>query len=551
MFRYTIVILFCMTTITIFIQAQTASIPIDALITITGDAEIVFDWTTDRCDDEDIPDLPARAFRDSDEQVQLISTHFIGRRMLGESLDNLERDCDVIAQSVYDADPSQYSDKEWLASLYTEDGDTIYVLQHNEYQGHTHAGQCPSGEYFNCWYNSLTLAMSTDGGASYRNADSPPNHVVATLPYAYEAEAGLYGIFEPSNMIDGGDGYIYAFIRVDDYQSPEQWTCLMRTDNITEASSWRAWGGTDFSIEFLNPYIDEIPSPEANLCAPIAQDDIGTMNSSITYNTYLEQYVLVGISADQIDGREVWGIYYAFSKDLLHWSRRQLLREVELPWTYTLGDNDPILYPSLINPNSDSRNFSTSGQTAYLYFTQFNYANGQMTLDRDLMRVPLEFSALTVDAPQYDLTHTGTVPENATDALLGYRINTECDCNGTADFILHAMHYSEDGSSDNLVPNSVFAGGLSAWFFGGDGDYELLDSDLSAGQMLQVNVSSSQMASMNGEVFPVTANATYTLTFTAEIMPTTTDTGYFTIIFLDGQSETSRELIPLVPNSDG
>ena len=34
-------------------------------VKIIGAAETVFDWTTDRCESEDIPDLPARAFRDN------------------------------------------------------------------------------------------------------------------------------------------------------------------------------------------------------------------------------------------------------------------------------------------------------------------------------------------------------------------------------------------------------------------------------------------------------------------------------------------------------
>src|SRR3954470_7091878 len=41
----------------------------------TGPAELVFDWTTQRCEDLDIPDLPARAFRTADGQAHLISAH--------------------------------------------------------------------------------------------------------------------------------------------------------------------------------------------------------------------------------------------------------------------------------------------------------------------------------------------------------------------------------------------------------------------------------------------------------------------------------------------
>lgn len=147
--------------------AQTAASLSDPVLVIAGEEEIVFDWTTDRCDFEDIPDLPARAFRDAQDQTQLIATHFVARRSIGANLNDLTHDCAVILNSDSNAEPSLYSDKSWIASLYTVDGSTVYALIHNEYQGHTHSGQCPSGKYFNCWYNALTMAVSTDGGASF------------------------------------------------------------------------------------------------------------------------------------------------------------------------------------------------------------------------------------------------------------------------------------------------------------------------------------------------------------------------------------------------
>jgi len=87
----------------------------------------------------------------------------------------------------------------------------------------------------------------------------------------------------------------------------------------------------------------------------------------------------------------VWGFYYAFSTDLIHWTRRQLLFETVLTPLYQPGDPDPIAYPSLLDPDSPTRNFETTDQTAYLYFTLFYYQNSQMTWDRDLVRVPVQF----------------------------------------------------------------------------------------------------------------------------------------------------------------
>ncbi|MDH5506958.1 MAG: hypothetical protein OEZ02_07030, partial [Anaerolineae bacterium] len=49
----------------------------NAVLKIVGEEEIVFDWTTDRCERENIPDLAARAFRDAGGQVHLIISHYV------------------------------------------------------------------------------------------------------------------------------------------------------------------------------------------------------------------------------------------------------------------------------------------------------------------------------------------------------------------------------------------------------------------------------------------------------------------------------------------
>lgn len=367
----------------------TASPEPEPRLAIAGPEEMVFDWTTDACEPEDIPDLPARAFRDAGRQVHLVSAHIRNRAHIGANLNDVVHTCDVILESGRDADPAMFNDNEWIAAVYTEDGETVYAVVHHEYHGWEHDA-CTSAEHFDCWYNAATLAVSTDGGRTFSDAASPPDHFIAGLPHPYEDGAGPYGVMEPGSIVKK-DGYYYQFIRIDDYRSDAQWICLMRTDNLSDPSSWRAWDGEAFAVQFADPYRYPDASREDPLCAPVSPDSLGVMNQSLTYNTYLERYVMLGITADTIVGREVWGIYYSFSDDLLHWSHRRLLVEVELPWTYQPGDDDYILYPALIDPESLSLSFETTGQTAYLYFTRFNVSAGNSPLDRDLIRFPVQF----------------------------------------------------------------------------------------------------------------------------------------------------------------
>ncbi len=90
-------------------------------------------------------------------------------------------------------------------------------------------------------------------------------------------------------------------------------------------------------------------------------------------------------------GRILLGFYYSFSTDLVNWTRRKLLLEVDFPWTVANPADTHYLYPSLLDPQSEARNFETTGRVAYLYFTRNNAGLDTMDLDRDLIRVPVRF----------------------------------------------------------------------------------------------------------------------------------------------------------------
>jgi hypothetical protein len=380
--------------------APTATEVTDPQLVVVGQTETVFDWSTDRCDDEDVPDLGARAFRGADGRVTLIASHDSAWRFVGANLDSLIHDCAAVMSSDQRDDPSLYSDRSWLAAPYTVDGQTVYALVHNEYQGSQHPGACPQQEYEPCWYNAVTEYISTDGGRTFGPIAPPPGHLVASLPHLYEAGAGPYGVFEPTNIIKHTDGMYYTYIRVDEYRSEVQRICLMRTAALDDPTSWRAWDGSDFTIQLLNPYRDPAAALLARPCAVIGLNQLGIMGNGIVFNTYLQRYVMVGTTVTSVDGREVWGVVYSFSVDLIAWQTRQLLFEAELPGTYEPGDNNVYLYPVLLDPASDSRNFETTGEHAYLYLTRFNTReSGDRldTLDRDLVRVPVRFFPNSAD----------------------------------------------------------------------------------------------------------------------------------------------------------
>jgi hypothetical protein len=358
---------------------------------ISGPEEVVFDWSADRCADLDIPDLPARAFRDRNGQVQLFSSHFETRRFLGPDLDNLSRDCTVVMSSDRDPDPAMFNDVEWIGATYTEDGATIYAVIHNEYEGWTHPGQCSTSSWnASCWYNGLTLAVSGDAGASFQHPVALPLHHIAGAPWQYDPAHGPRGIFHPSNILKSADGYFYAMVQRVGGEAPddhEQWACLMRTPDLGDPDAWRFWNGSGFEGRFVNPYFDVFMNPADHDCPPIDRASIIDMTQSLTYSEYLGKYVLIG-AGPSIDGTAN-GFLISFSDNLVDWTPRELLLERALPWTVQSADEVHYLYPSLLDPESPARSFDIVGKTAYVYYTRNNRAPGD--LDRDLVRVPVEF----------------------------------------------------------------------------------------------------------------------------------------------------------------
>jgi hypothetical protein len=360
-------------------------------VDIVGNEQTVFSWRRDACEPRDIPDMPARAYRDAAGNVHLIASHYVSRDMTGPDLNHVKHQCPVIMRSAFDTRPSRYQDHEWIAAPYTLDGRTVFALIHEEFQGDFRAGTCPPDPK-PCFYAAVTLVVSSDGGRAFHHVRRAPGQLVGEVPYRYRPANGPSGLAQPSNIV-AKDGYYYALASTQPYGAQEGGSCLLRSKRLGDPTAWRAWSGDGFDVKFIDPY--KVRSVAADhVCEPVSPDAIGNMTMSLTYNTYFDKYLLVGTAGDYSakKRRNVFGFYYALSDDLIHWSRRKLIREVELLETYKCGDADPVFYPSVLDPKSRSRNFETTGRQPYLYFTRPHYSGCRQTLDRDLVRVPIRFS---------------------------------------------------------------------------------------------------------------------------------------------------------------
>jgi PKD domain len=362
-----------------------------------GPETVPFDWSAHKCNDNDIPDQPARAFREANGTINFVDTHHTAWRSTTTNLTTLSHRCSpVMMNSGNNTDPSMYDDKEWIAAPWTSDGTTVYAVIHMEYQGWRHApgGYCirsgePSTDRLKCWQNALTLATSTNGGSTFSHT-TPPSHLVAGSPTRYVQGNGPLGFFQPSHVVKGQDGWHYMIARVMGGSSPQPaGSCVLRTRNVADPTSWRGWSGTGFTVTFPSPYLNTL-DPAEHICQPTA--NTGTLSESLGWSTYFKKWILVG-SADNADGVSGPGFYFLTSDDLVNWSAGGLLMKAELPWTWQCSDG-PQYYrdPSLLDPQSKTRNFDTMGQRPYLFFTRFNINSCTQSLDRDLIRIPIEFS---------------------------------------------------------------------------------------------------------------------------------------------------------------
>jgi hypothetical protein len=368
-------------------------------VTRIGPDETPFDWSEMACGEGDIPDSPARAFRDSTNRVQLTLSHDSSQRMTGPNLNALSHGCEITLSSFGSSDPATFDNQQWIHAPYTLDGNTVYALLQNEYYGWQHPGMCTTqGVYdFNCNYQSVTMGISTNRGDSYTHSPAP-THLVAMVPYQYVPDGGPYRMTPTNILFRQSDGYYYAFLSAEPEGAQQVGTCVMRTQTLSNPTSWRAWDGSGYNVRFINPYVETSEPPAAHVCTPV----VPHIFESVSYSTYFGKYLAVGqgTKVDPNTGQYVDGIYYSLSDNLVNWSVRKLVVQAPMIWTRECDEEDPVAYASLLDPESTSRNFETTGQRPYLYLTRFHYnwCDGDFH-NRDLIRIPIEFSDQVTGGP--------------------------------------------------------------------------------------------------------------------------------------------------------
>ena len=229
-----------------------------------------------------------------------------------------------------------------------------------------------------CQFDVVTFAESVDGGFSFTQPP-PPKNLVASLPNAYDppGHPGPAGYQQPSNILKVGS-YYYAMIFAWPYQAQKLGSCMLRTANPFDPGSWRAWDGSDYTIQFVNPYTEHGFVPAQHVCTPV----LGAVFQSIVIDSTTGVYVANAFTGDNRFGPP--GLYLSASSDLVHWSKPSLV----ITTADAVRDDSPgkwlYDYFALLDPKSSDRNFSTVSDRPFVYYMRLDTLRNSLT--RNLMR---------------------------------------------------------------------------------------------------------------------------------------------------------------------
>lgn len=349
--------------------------------------------TLHRCGFIDVPDIPARAYQDQVGQTHMIvgSTSYF--KMNGDSIlmnGSAARSCTPTWVKTADPNPANFAGNEFLDSPIAFANGTVVALVHTEYPGGVynatgpHPPMCPPGlkGYPTCWTVTIGLVISHDFGATWGHARPPPHHLVASVPYGYNASQLASGWGDPSNIMKHPkDDYYYAAIwnrNQVGLQAPG--ICMMRTNNLMDPTSWRAWDGKAYTKTFASPYTMEkgteadhvctVTNLPAGTCIPIPGKKRGCQAAGLSWSTYLEKFVVtLGCGAT---------FQWATSDNLITWSE-----PVDFALPHGLAPNVSktvvrMNYPTFMDPTAPKafgdNNFGTIGQHPYLFWASIGHS---------------------------------------------------------------------------------------------------------------------------------------------------------------------------------
>lgn len=355
-------------------------------VSISGPPVVIWSAvdTLHKCGFIDVPDIPYRAFRDAADTVHAIVGSTSYHRMSGPTLLNQTRECAYAWNETGDPDPSHFAGDEFLDSPVAFPNGTIYTLVHTEFPGNVY-NNCTGPAYPHCWTVTIGLAVSRDGGRTFAHARPPPAHLVAAVPYGYDAAHLAYGWGDPSNILFHGGRYYAAIWNRNQIGLQAPGVCIMSTADVSDPASWRAWSGAAFDVPFASPYTLPPGTEAAHICTVtnLPSCPLG----SLVWSAPLGLFVATMDCSLQAGAK----FYVTTSADLITWTAPQpLYAKSDLPANASALVTS-MSYPAFMDETSSDASFGTIGASPLL--TWVSIGHSPYTDGRKLWATPFTVSA--------------------------------------------------------------------------------------------------------------------------------------------------------------
>jgi len=271
-----------------------------------------------------------------------------------------------------------------------------------EYHGWQCAGNssCGHSEGGDCANEAIQLWVSTNGGWDWSPApDASPSNLVAVSPYTYEYfrdsfNSSEMGFGDPSSIVfDSKSGFFFVHISASNPEiglngytgAQQRGQCLLRSSTPLIASTWRAWDGNDFNVEFLNPYLNPPLNYSAHACTPV---NTSMILVNVGWSTYFNKWISSGFGSYEYPNGTVinccgaW--LYSVSSDLVNWDTPQLLRPNKQEGEFKDWEYDPAFLDETAFSLRGYRNWheSIGKDTAHLYFWQQDLGHNGRSIKR-------------------------------------------------------------------------------------------------------------------------------------------------------------------------
>jgi hypothetical protein len=210
--------------------------------------------------------------------------------------------------------------------------------------------------------------------------------VIASAPFRADVGEGRHrGFFNPSNIVSDGRFY-YLLSATTGWTGQPYGVCLFRTSDPRDATLWRAWDGTAFSVQYHDPYAPGFVAPKP---CKIIEPFLFVVGGVVRHRSS-GQWVAVWMAQAGPAQFPVSGLYYATSADLKVWSLPHLLR-VQKSLSDGVCEGTIGAYPALIDETATGRNFDDAGDEPWLYYTSISMSKCQ-TGNRLLVRERVSLS---------------------------------------------------------------------------------------------------------------------------------------------------------------